>query len=403
MLARKLVFLLLAVAAGRANAQFPLSKEKAAAASRAIDGDIQGEKLDCLIDHVKPFLDFAFRFEAGYVVRCPVKLFDGQAAHLVIHTRVTPASGEPVLFGEEYATPGIPTDMRARTNIRHLNSYFEMSGGFTLGEGDYSVDLLVVDSFDRLTRSHWKLKAARAHGEQDIQVTMRTLTAAPLASRPWDGKLVEKGQGFRLTVLLDAAPREASALRLRAWDRVFLLDSVASLLRQIPCESVRVVAFNLDQQREIFRDDHFDRAGFRRLSRSLRELELGTVSYSVLKTQQGWADLLANMTNMEVNAENPSDAVIFLGPVTRIMQKVPPSNLTPARNNSPRFFDLEYIPYWRAGSEFPDAIHHVTVSRNGTILKVHSPAELARGIQRMLEQLRPARDQSPASGWKPPI
>ena len=39
---------------------------------------------------------------------------------------------------------------------------------------------------------------------------------------------------MRLTILLDAAPVDPRSLKLRAWDRTFLLDSVASVLREIP-------------------------------------------------------------------------------------------------------------------------------------------------------------------------
>jgi len=384
---RNAAFVLITVAAGFANGQFVLRKEDAAKVSLAMDGALEGAKLDCQIEHIRPFLDFAFRFEAGFVVRCPVRIFDGQAVHLVAYARVTPASGESVTLGEQYTTTEIPADFRAHTNIRKLNNAFELSGGFALGEGDYTVDVLVASSTERFLQSRWKVKTVRAHGEEHVPLTMQPNSAGQLSSRPWDGKLVEKGQGVRVTVLLDAAPRDPKSIHLRVWDRTFLLDSVSSVLRQMPCESVRLVAFNLDQQREIFREEQFDRSGFRRLGRALRELELGTVDYSVLKHESGWAELLAHLTNQEIHAETPSDVVIFLGPVTRVDQKVNIGDLAPLQANSPRFFDFAYFPVWMGGAEFPDAIHHLTNARNGTVLKIHSPGELAKGIQRMLQQI----------------
>jgi hypothetical protein len=301
---------------------------------------------------------------------------------------VTPAAGQPMVLGMSFVTPEMPADMRSRTNLHRLVNYFEFSGAFALGEGEYTVDLLVVDASERFLQTRWKLKASRTHGEEEVPLAMEAHTVSQLSGRPWDGKLVKTGQGLRVALLLDAAPRDPNSTQLRAWDRGFLMDSVASVLRQIPCESVRLVAFNLEQQREIFREERFDRAAFRRLGRALRELELGTVSYDVLKRQQGWAELLTDLTNREVQAEEPADVVIFLGPVTRLRQKVPPGDLLPARNNRPRFFDFEYFPIWLSGAEFPDTIHHVTMARNGTVLRIHSPGELARGIQRMLEQIQ---------------
>jgi hypothetical protein len=401
MYARRVAYLWLTVAASFANGQYVLRKDAAAKVSAAIDGDVEGRKLDCQIERVKPFLDFAFRFEAGFVVRCPVHLFGGKAAHMVVYARVAPVEGETVILGQEYTMPEIPASMRALTNIRKLNNNFELSGGFALGEGDYAIDLLVADSMERFMQIRWKVKTVRARGEEQVPLTMAAHSVGPLASRPWDGKLAEKGQGVRVTLLLDAAPRDPNSTRLRVWDRMFLMDSVASVLRQVPCESVRLVAFNLEQQREIFRDERFDRVGFRRLGRALRDLELGTVEYAVLKRPRGWAELLANLTNQEVRAELPSDVVIFLGPVTRLMQKIPVGELEPVKNNRPRFFDFEYFPVWMIGGEFPDAIYHVTTARNGTILKIHSPGELARGIQRMVEQIRPSSTKE-SSEWRLP-
>jgi hypothetical protein len=65
---------------------------------------------------------------------------------------------------------------------------------------------------------------------------------------------------------------------LRSWDRTLPLESLYSLVRQTPCKSLRVVAFNLEQQREIFHRDPFDAAGFPRLSESLSELATATLS-----------------------------------------------------------------------------------------------------------------------------
>ncbi len=40
-------------------------------------------QLTCYVDTKKPFVDFAFRFEAGYVVHCPLREFQGQASKLL--------------------------------------------------------------------------------------------------------------------------------------------------------------------------------------------------------------------------------------------------------------------------------------------------------------------------------
>jgi hypothetical protein len=190
-----------------------------------------------------------------------------------------------------------------------------------------------------------------------------------------------------LTILLDAAPVDPHSLKLRAWDRAFLLDSVASVLREVRADTVRVISFNLDQQEEIVRQDDFDRSGLARLAHALRKLELGSISYRKLGQPQGWSELLTRLWRDEVEAKQPSDAVIFLGPTTRVSAKIPKDALILPKEKRPRFYYLEYFPAWRRGSELPDAIHHFTAQCDGTVLKIHSPGEFAGAIDRLRADL----------------
>jgi hypothetical protein len=169
----------------------------------------------------------------------------------------------------------------------------ELSIGFALGQGRYSVDAVIFDKRGRSCRHHWAL-AIHQPARAGPPLTLPPNTAAPLDSRVWDGKLAAKGQGIRLTVLLDAAPMNPRMSKLRVWDRAFLLQSLASLLRQMPVESVRVVAFNLDQQRELFRQDPFDAEDFGQLAEALRQLENATISYKALE-RRAWADFLVRL------------------------------------------------------------------------------------------------------------
>jgi hypothetical protein len=54
----------------------------------------------------------------------------------------------------------------------------------------------------------------------------------PLVADSWDGKLDPKG--VRLTVLLDATATNPSDAKL--WNQDVLLQQLASLLRQVPCQ-----------------------------------------------------------------------------------------------------------------------------------------------------------------------
>ncbi len=323
-----------------ARAQYPCSAKAQEAVIHALENPSEAEKLKCELETLKPSMDFAFRFQAGYVLRCPIKIFGGQKGLVATYIRITPDGGKPLFLSEAYSVPEMPADLRNRTNVHKLSQEFEFSGGFSMGEGHYAVDVVVVDSSTRVLHKHWDLRAVRTHDERNVQVAMPALTAAPLYNRSWTGKMAADGKGLRVTILLNAAPRDPRATRLRAWDRAMLIDSLSSMLRAIPTESVRLVAFNLEQQREIFRDDRLDRPGSRTSGkRSLRELELGTVSYSVLRRimEALGGDAFQPWTNqVKWRPDEPSDVVIFVGPMSAQHSVRCPLNTSPRRKASVR-------------------------------------------------------------------
>jgi hypothetical protein len=382
----KLYVLLAVLTGGSALPQELLNPPDAENANRAFQTLSGQHTLKCKITAFRPMLDFAFRFDAGYVVDCPLSQLDGKETDLVTYTRVTPRGGAPVVLGEVFRVPAPPADL-ARIDPRHLRTVLEISGGFALGEGEYTVEVLVSDRLNRSCHKRWEIKARRNRGQRKVTVAMEAGTVSHIWPDPWEGKFREKGSGLRITVLLHAAPMNPRAASLRVWDRTFLLEALSSLLRHIPCESVRVVAFNLDQQREVYREDQFDGPALGKLAHRLRNLELGTVDYRALSRDPATNALLASLANEQLAAAHPSDAVIFLGPTTRTAQKTPLQVLKNGEPGQPRFYYFEYFPW--AGADFADSIEYLTSALHGKTFHVHSPGEFGKSLQKLLEELTP--------------
>ncbi|HWC19382.1 MAG TPA: hypothetical protein VG498_20385 [Terriglobales bacterium] len=378
-----------------ACAQGPVPPSDENLVSKFLDQQPLGsEHLKCEIKQQHPFLDFEFRFDVSYIVRCPVKEFGGKQSTLFTFIRITPEGGQRKLFGEAFGLPEIPESMRAHTDISKLKSEFDFSGGFAAGEGRYAVDVLVGDKQSgRMCRKSWKVALARKHGEEKIPLTIGETVVVPMGFHHWEKKA--DPNGLRVTVLLDAAPIFPYSPKLRVWDRSFLLSTLSSVLEQIDYESVRVVAFNLDQQKEIFRDHLSGTAGFRKLNQAMQDLELGKVSYQILQRREGATELLTQLVAGEKNDPNASDLVILLGPHTRYTEKITVHLLQPASPSTarnPQFFYLEYMPAWLRGSEFADNVEQVTKALGGKSFKIYSPSDLASAIQKIVAQVRtPAR------------
>src|SRR5262249_7974223 len=135
----------------------------------------------------------------------------------------------------------------------------DLGGAFLLGEGKYLVALKAFDEQGRGCVKQWKVEGKRRHEERDIKLAMEPGTVSDLAGRgaAVNHLDVDDAPPVRLTVLLHAAPVIAFRTRLSGRDRVMLLGTLSALLQRIPASNVRLIVFNLDQQRELFRRDHF--------------------------------------------------------------------------------------------------------------------------------------------------
>ena len=132
-----------------------------------------------------------------------------------------------------------------------------------------------------------------------------------------------------------------------------LLGSLASLLESLPARSVRLVVFNLDQQREVFRQDDLMPESFPQVAQAMNDLQLQLVDYRTLENQRGHIDLVAALVNQEIHSESTSDAVFFLGPPSRYLDKLPQSVFGEPGEMPPQFFFFQYKPYWRRAAELP--------------------------------------------------
>jgi hypothetical protein len=374
------------------SAQFILPPSKVPGAVKEFDPSYDEIPLNCHVSAVKPAIDFSFRFHAGYVVRVPLKLYFGANHTLGVLTRLTPAdtAAKPVFLISATKLPNIP---KSRSEI-------EIAGSYLLGEGRYTVDLLMFDDSGRRCRKHWIAEAKLGRNERNVTLrippgrvrSLYTASLPPAAPKPTGGSKI-----LRLTVLLHATPLYSRATKIRAYDREVLLGSLASLLERVPSASIRLVVFNLAQQKKIYTDDRFTAARLTEAGASMNQLQLGLVQYEVLQNTHGHLALLAALVNDELAAQEPSDAIIFLGPASPYLDALPKTLFENRQNAGPEFFYLQYRPSVlsarratpHGGPEFPDSIQSLMKRLHGKTFTVHSPGEFATAIAQIENRTAP--------------
>jgi hypothetical protein len=340
--------------------------------------DETGERrLDCRVQPLKPALNFNFSFYTGYVVEVPMKQFFGAGHSWTILVRVTPRaeSGSPVYLGTRLNLPHVP-----RTNVE-----LRYGGGFLVGEGRYTVDWMLLDTNGRICRRQWQIEAKRNRGTRSAELSLEPHTIRPMSLPRWSGtsRRFHAPRLERLTVLLHAAPQ----FRRGRWayDRLVLISMLSALLDQLPARSVRLVVFNLDQQKEVFRRNSFVPDDFGAVRESLNLLELNLIDYRTLQNRNGYLNLLTKLIEEEVRTEEPADAVVFLGPPARYTDQVPDASLTPVRN-MPRFLYFQRKTVI-GRADVPDSIQRAVKKLGGKTVHIYTPADFANAISQLDKEL----------------
>jgi len=168
---------------------------------------------------------------------------------------------------------------------------------------------------------------------------------------------------------------------------------------------VRLVVFNLNEQRELFHQDGFTVDGMSRVAHAADEMDTWAVDYRVLQDRSGAWDLLAGLMNREIHAPAPSDVVIFLGLPWGSSEKMPQSFPGRAIGQTPRFFYLQYQlggrsrsmcgwaaqsnlnrpvrsgPTMRRASFEPYSLDQSVRRLKGKTIAIYSPPELSKAIE----------------------
>jgi hypothetical protein len=284
-------------------------------------GAASGE-LPCAVEELQPVLNFASRFQAGYVVRAPMNAYPGGGHHWDVVFRVTPqeGSGQPVLFTDSI---DLPDDASS-------DAIEEMHGVFLLGEGQYHVKWSMLDDLGRVFRKEWDLEA-KATGKE--RITMPSGMAGDLAWRSASETPVS-AYPQRVTLLVNVS-------RTAGYPWTTLLAVLEPLVERLSTASVRLVVFDLPKQRQLFREDGFALNGMNRLVHATNWLT-GRVDPGPFEHQAGVWDLLAKLVNGEIQSPEPADAVVFIGAPWWIKEAMPAGFPKPDKGMTPRFFSVHY-------------------------------------------------------------
>ena len=370
---------LLAAAAPLA-AQEPMSGETPGAMVRlfASDGAVLESQearkdLPCTVTPSKPALGFDLKFHAGYEVGVPLKELAGDGNQLTMVFRVIPEGhdDDPVYFAQHLLVP--PLDDTDRGPAFLL-------GAFDVGEGKYHIDWLMRDRAERVCSFHWDAEAALPPRDRQI-----ALDIAAGAVRQFDTETfkpeppVERNHGdppLKVKVIVNFAPQDAAAATLQPMETSALLSILRGIAREPRIVKFSLVAFNLQEQKVICRQQEAAQIDFPALGNALHALNLGTTDLKRLAQKHPGSEFLAALIAAEVSQTKDSpDAIIFAGPKLGVEDSILPDALKQLADVK---FPVFYLNYNLnpAANPWRDAIGNAVKYLKGMEFTISRPRDL---------------------------
>lgn len=352
--------------------------------------------LPCVVVPEKPFLGFDLKFHSGYDISIPLSDLAGSDDLLTIIFRVAPEGRResPTYFTQKVRVPAIEEDAKGDALLQ---------GGFDVGPGKYFVDLLVRDRAERICALSWDIEAKLPSKDAQMELTMaeglvQSMESAQFREEPVPPRAAGQDP-LKLKILVNFAPQKALASSLRPVDTAALVSLLRTLSRDPRVGRFSLVAFNLQEQRVLFRQEAADRIDFPSLGESLQSLNLGTVDLKRLSNKNGGAEFLSTLMEKEFANTEQADAVVFAGPKAMLEANIPSEHLKRLSEFEVPVFYMNYIlnPYanpWR------DSIGQAVKFLKGVEFTITRPRDLWFAVTDMVARLVKTRNAKQVASVK---
>jgi hypothetical protein len=345
--------------------------------------------LPCSVTPVKPLLGFDLRFHAGYEVNVPLKELSGSENKLTIIFRVT-ADGhkdDPMYFVQHVHVPSIEEEAKGEATL---------GGAFDLGEGSYHVDWLMRDRSERVCSFYWDSEATLPAKDKQIALemapgTIRRSQEEQFIEDPPVERTPSTGAPLNIKVLVNFAPQNFDSPALRPLDTVALISILRRISREPQFGKFSLVAFNIQEQRVLYRQSSSERIDFPALGQALQSVKLGTVDMKRLAQKHGDTDFLTDLIKKEMGAEDHPDALVFAGPKIMLDAAVPQDTLAPIANDVD--YPVFYMNYNLNPNAVPwkDSISRAVKVFRGTEYTISRPRDLWFSVTEMVSRIVKSR------------
>jgi hypothetical protein len=341
--------------------------------------------LPCTVTPDKsPTLGFDLRFHAGYEISVPMKELGGGEDLLTILFRVTPANhkDDPYFFVQHVHVPPLSDETKGDATLE---------GMIDLGEGNYHVDWLMRDRSERVCTAFWDWESTLAPKDKQIALVIAPGVAEKAVFEQFtDDPPVERtpqSPPINVKLLVNFAPQNFDSPTLRPLDTLALVSILRQISREPQFGKFSLVAFNIQEQRVLYRQQDADKIDFPALGEAIQSMKLGTVDLKRLQDKHGDTEFLTDLITKEMHSDDHPDAVIFAGPKLMLDDQVPSESLKPFASDVN--FPVFYMNYALNPLAVPwkDAISRAIKTFKGTEYTISRPRDLWFSVSEMVSRI----------------
>jgi hypothetical protein len=358
-----------------------------------LEGGEFRKDLECIVTPARPVLGFDLKFHTGFDVSVPMKELEGNGDMLNILFRVTPKDmGDPVYFSQQIRVPAIHESKGTAT----------LNGLFDLGEGIYQVDWLMHDYTGRYCSSFWETDAVLLPKDKQVALMLpaRAIRRAENEEFQPEPPVQRSPEApLNVKVLMNFAPQRRDSASVDTLDTMALVSILRNISRNPRIGKFTLVAFNIQEQRVLYRQDSSDHIDFPSMGKALKTLSLGTVDLHRLERKNGDTEFLSGLIRNETNDQTNPDGLIFIGPKALIDSSVPQDDLK-------QVGDLEYPVFYMnyaldpAATPWKDAISRTVKFFKGREYTISGPRDLWNAVAEVVSRMAKSK-QSHVPGSAP--
>jgi hypothetical protein len=329
--------------------------------------------LPCTVTPAKPSLGFDLKYHSGYEVNLNLKELAGADNLLTIVFRVVPEDhpDDAIYFSQHITVPVIEDDDRGPAYLQ---------GTFDVGEGKYHVDWLMRDRSERVCSFHWDAEASLPTKDKPMALDIAAGAVQPTDPEPFKQEppvtREQHDQPLRVKVVVNFAPQDSTAATLQPLDTSALVSILRNISRDPRIGRFSIVAYNMQEQRVLYRQESVSQIDFPALGQALTKLSLGTVDLKHLVQKHGESEFLSNLLTAEVkDSKEAPDAVIFAGPKVMLDDGLPPETLHQLGDVKFPVFYMNYNLNPQA-NPWRDAIGNAVKALKGVEYTISRPRDL---------------------------